>query len=254
MEIKQYMRIVLKKWWLILILVLLASVISGVKSSFYTTPIYEATAKLIVNQSSGTYQQGYPDVGLLQSNLMLMDSYKEIISSAAILDKVVEKNPNLTDSSYEMSKILQVYSYENSQVLNLTYQATSYESAAETVNAISLVFKEEIPKIMNVDNITILNEAKVNDIRPHNPVNINLVTSILVAFVLSLLASVALVLILHFLDDTLKNEEELKEVLGIPLLAAMGKMKKEDMRGRRGEQVLIRKEAGGDNVYASINQ
>ncbi|WP_435169790.1 YveK family protein [Paenibacillus glycanilyticus] len=253
MEIKQYFRIVLKKWWLILLFVLLACTASGVKSYYYTTPIYEANAKLIVNQSANMNQQGYPSVGLLQTNLMLMDSYKEIIVSSAILDKVVQQYPAIEDSAYQLASTLSVSSSDNSQVLNLTYWSTSYEAAAKTVNAISEVFKEQIPLIMNVDNITILNEAKINDGLSHEPVNINVFMSIVMAFILSLMVAVALVLILHFLDDTVKNEEELKELLGIPLLATMGKMKKEDLRGKRGEQVLIRKEAG-EGSYVSLNQ
>ncbi|MGO4109159.1 YveK family protein [Paenibacillus sp. YAF4_2] len=253
MEIKQYLRIVLKKWWLILILVLLACTASGIKSYYYTTPIYEANAKLIVNQSANENQQGFPSVGLLQTNLMLMDSYKEIIVSSAILDKVIQLHPNLKDSSYQMARTLSVSSSDNSQVLNLTYWSTSYEAAAETVNAISQVFKAQIPSIMNVDNITILNEAKTGDGLAHDPVNINVLMSVLMAFVLSLMAAIALVLVLHFLDDTVKNEEELKELLGIPLLAAMGKIKKDDLRNSRGELVLIRNEAG-ENSYVTLKQ
>ncbi|WP_336788251.1 YveK family protein [Paenibacillus sp. MMO-177] len=253
MEIKKYLRIVLKKWWLILILVVLACAASGIKSYYYTTPIYEANAKLIVNQSANMNQQGYPSVGLLQTNLMLMDSYKEIIVSSAILDKVSQQYPKIQDSANQMASTLAVSSSANSQVLNLTYWSTSYEAAAETVNAISQVFKEQIPHIMNVDNITILNEAKINDGLSHDPVNINTFMSVLMAFILSFMVAVALVFILHFMDDTLKNEEELKELLGIPLLAAMGKMRKEDFKNRHGEQVPIRKEAG-DGSYVSLNQ
>ncbi|CAM3269211.1 Wzz/FepE/Etk N-terminal domain-containing protein [Paenibacillus lupini] len=253
MELKQYFRVVMKKWWLVLVLILLACTASGIKSYYFTTPIYEASAKLIVNQSPKSDEQIYPSVGILETNLMLMNSYKEIITSSAILDKVVEQYPDLEDSVNVMANTLAVSSFNDSQVLNLSYWSTSYESAAKTVNAISQVFKEQIPHIMNIDNITILNEAKLDDDISHGPVNINVVMSVVLAFVLSFLISIGLVLCLHFLDDTLKNEEELKELLGIPLLAAIGRMKKEDYARGQHEHFNISKEAG-EGKYVSVNQ
>ncbi|WP_233354717.1 Wzz/FepE/Etk N-terminal domain-containing protein [Paenibacillus sp. JZ16] len=54
MELKQYFRIVQRKWWLIAVIVVIAMVATAVKSFYFTTPIYAANAKLIVNQFSGT--------------------------------------------------------------------------------------------------------------------------------------------------------------------------------------------------------
>ncbi|MFF2481802.1 YveK family protein [Paenibacillus sp. NPDC058071] len=255
MDFKQYFKIVARKWWLVLILVVLACSAAAVKSYYFTTPVYSAVAKLIVNQSSAVNEYGLPTVGTLQTNLMLIDTYKEIIDSSAILDKVKSGYPQLEDSVYEMSQNLRVSSPNNSQVMNLTYTSSSYESAAATVNAISNVFKEQIPQIMNVDNITILNEAKTDSSQLHAPVNINLTMSIMIAFVLSLIVSVSLVLLLHFTDDRVRSEEELKALVDIPLLASIGLTTKEELRtGRqRIAQPTLLKEAG-ENHYATLNQ
>ncbi|MFX3632352.1 MAG: YveK family protein [Candidatus Pristimantibacillus sp.] len=253
MELTQYIRMIRRKWWLVLAVVIVACAASGIKSYFFTVPIYEASAKLIVNQSSPIEGENFPDIGLLQTNLMLIDSYKEIISSSAILDQVTVQYPQLDDTSYEMGQTLSVYSTNNSQVMNLTYWSTSFDNAAATVNAIAKVFKEQIPLIMNVDNITILSEAKMDNSVPQEPININLTMSILIAFVISLMLAIGLVLLLYYMDDTLKSEDELKELLGIPLLAAIGKISREDMRSKNSIATTHKHEVG-EGKYASVNQ
>lgn len=253
MELKQYIRVIKRRWWIVLAIVIIACTASGIKSYYYTTPIYEANAKLIVNQASTVNNDAYPSIGVLQTNLMLIDSYMEIIRSSAILDKVVERYPQLQDSAYDMAQTLSVNSTNNSQVMNLTYVSTSYKAAAETVNAISNVFKEQIPFIMNVDNITILNEAKLDGSIPQDPINIDLIMGIIIAFVLSFMVGLGFVFLLYYLDDTFKSEEELKEVLGIPLLAAMSKMNKVDLRSPKSVKATLKNEVG-EGKYASLNQ
>nr|WP_301539649.1 Wzz/FepE/Etk N-terminal domain-containing protein [Paenibacillus sp. NEAU-GSW1] len=250
-----YLRMVRRKWWLIMLIVIAACAAAGVKSKYYTTPIYEASAKLIVNTSSAAAQgqSVSPDVGELQTSLMLIDSYMDIIKSSAVLDKVDDQYPQLKDSAYDMSQKLSVYSINDSQVMYLKYESTSYEDAAHTVNAIANVFKQQIPSIMKVDNVTILNEAKTDGSVPQVPINTNIVMSIVVAFIISLMLGIGLVILLQLMDDTIKTEEDLKDLPGIPLLAAMGKMGKADMRGADQAKAIFKQEAG-EARYASINQ
>ena len=95
----------------------------------------------------------------IQTSIFLINSYKEIIKSSAIMNKVVEEYPDLGLNAWQLSAKISVTSANNSQVMNLIYEDTSYARVAEIVNAVSTVFKEQIPHIMNVDNITILSEA-----------------------------------------------------------------------------------------------
>ncbi len=93
MELKQYFRIIQKKWWLIMVIVVVAIAAACVKSFYFTTPIYAANAKLIVNQKGSA--DGSLNTGTIQTSIFLINSYKEIIKSSAIMDKVVQKFPEL---------------------------------------------------------------------------------------------------------------------------------------------------------------
>nr|WP_255654818.1 Wzz/FepE/Etk N-terminal domain-containing protein [Cohnella sp. REN36] len=248
-ELKQYLKIIRKKLWLIALIVVVVCVLVGVKSYVFTTPLYQANAKIIVNQvskSGGSATVNYSDV---QTNIMLINSYKEIIRSAAILNKVVETYPDLKASPREMASNISVSSANNSQVMNLTYVDTSYREAAKKVNAIASVFKDQIPSIMKVDNITILNQAEEN--ASGSPINTNPIVTLLIGFVVSIMLALGLVFLLDYLDQTYKTEAELEEDLGLPVLASVTRIKKSDSKRSR----TTKNEKVGEGAYVtSVNQ
>ena len=250
MELKQYFRVLQKKWWLIATIVIIAITAAGVKSYFFTTPIYAANAKLIVNQASGNGDSSL-NASTIQTSIYLINSYKEIIQSSAIMNKVVEQYPNLGETAWQLSANISVTSANNSQVMNLIYQDTSYVKAAEIVNAISEVFKEQIPHIMNVDNITILSEADMAA-KPA-PINFNPIMNLLISFVVSLMLAIGLVFLLDYLDDTMKSEADITEILEVPVLAVVGKMSKGDLNNSE-RMKASQKSKVGESQYATINQ
>ncbi|SMF92174.1 Capsular polysaccharide biosynthesis protein [Paenibacillus uliginis N3/975] len=250
MELKQYFRILQKKWWLIMAIIILAMAATGIKSYYFTTPIYAANAKLIVNQSSSDGAATL-NASTIQTSIFLINSYKEIIKSSAIMNKVVEKFPNLGESAGQISAKISVTSANNSQVMNLVYQDTSYAKAAEIVNAVSTVFKDQIPQIMKVDNITILSEADTA-VSPA-PINFNPIMNMLISFVVSLMLAIGLVFLLDYLDDTLQTEVEITEILDVPVLAVVGKITKGDLK-RSARMKAKQKTKASEGQYATINQ
>lgn len=251
MGLKQYFRMIQKKWWLIVAIVVIAMAASGVKSYYYTSPIYSANAKMIVNQSSSVNEGANLNTGTIQTSIILINSYKEIIRSSAIMDKVVEKFPDLGATALEISSKISVTSANNSQVMNLVYQDTSYAKAAAIVNAVSTVFKDEIPHIMHVDNITIL--SKANTTLSPSAINVNPIKNILMSLVVSLMIAIGLIFLLDYLDDTLKTEAEIVEVLDISVLAVVGRITKGDLKMSR-RKAALQKQKVGESKYASINQ
>lgn len=250
MELKHYFRVLQKKWWLIASIVIIAVTAAGVKSFYFTTPVYSANAKLIVNQSSGEGEASL-NASTIQTSIFLINSYKEIIKSSAIMNKVVEEYPNLGESAWQLSAKISVTSANNSQVMNLNYQDTSYANAAEIVNAVAAVFKEQIPHIMNVDNITILSEADPE--ARSGPINFSPARNLLISFAVSLMLAVGLVFLLDYLDDTVKSEAEILETLDdVPVLAVVSMISKADLKSA-GKQGIPNSKVG-DSPYATLNQ
>ncbi|UVI31602.1 YveK family protein [Paenibacillus spongiae] len=243
MELKQYLKIIRKKLWLIAAIVIIICTGTFIKSYYFTTPIYQANAKLIVNQTIMNDGLSVLNPGSIQTNIMLINSYKEIIKSTAILKKVNEKYPELKISPARIS----VTSANNSQIMDLTYSDESYKNAAKSVNAISSVFKEEIPSIMKVDNVTILNEAVETAINAEKGFPI---LNVMISFIISLMLAIGIIFLHDYLDNTYKTEDELEDDLGLPVLASVTMIKKGDRKRRKS----LETHKVGDGTYASINQ
>jgi Capsular polysaccharide biosynthesis protein len=250
-ELKQYLQIIMKKWWLIVAIVIIAVAATGMKSYFFTTPIYQAKATLIVNQSPQQAGVEALNLGLLQSNVMLINSYKKIIESAFIMEKVVEQNPSLGISADQLSQRVKVTSASESQVMEILYTDSSYKQAAQIVNAISEIFKDQIPRIMQIDNVTILDKAGESDLP--DPVNNSPLLNMLISFIVSCMLAVGIIFLLDYLDDTIKSETEMLQTLETPVLAMIDKISKHDLKIKKKPTVKMNKELG-EGTYATLNQ
>jgi len=222
LDLKDIFKILRKRIWWIVSVVVLCSVGAWYYSTTFIKPVYEASTKLIVKQSAITTL----DLNEINLNLRLIDTYKEIIRTLAIMQAVADQHPEFGLTAEELIRKVRVNSVNNTQVMTLVVEDSSYRRAAEIVNAVSYVFKEEIPKIMNVDNVSILNEAPL-DINPR-PVRPNVPLNVAVAFVVSLMAVVGWAFLMEYLDDTLKTEQDVAEVLGLPTLTVVARMEEED--------------------------
>jgi len=250
MELKECVTIIRKKLWLIITIIIVACTISTVKS-YYTQPIYEAKAKLIVNQAQEYEGRASLDYSTIQTNIMVINSYMEIIKSSAIIDKVMNDYPDLGITANDLASNIKVSTTNESLVMTLSYQNPSYEVASKIVNAIAMVFEKQIPNIMKVDNVTILSSAQLTD--EAIPVNIKPVMVIMIGFIMGLMLAIGLVFLLDYLDDTFKNEAEIFKELNLPTLAMITRIKKDDTKVKKKSKSDSQPQVG-EGKYATFKQ
>lgn len=249
LDLRDCLKIIRKRVWMIVIIVLLATLGTGVVSYFFLQPVYEASTKLIVNKSNDQVGISQVDINTVNVNIRLIDTYKEIIRTPRVMDKVVADYPELNISAEQLIKSVKVSSVNNTQVMTLIVQDLSYERAANIVNAVSKVFQSEIPKIMKVDNISLLNEAKDNE-QPV-PVKPNKKLNVAISFVVSLMVALGIAFLLEFLDDKLKTEADVEQYLGLPTLTMITKMKPEDYQNNSKKTF---EERLGEPSHVKLNQ
>ncbi|ASA23819.1 YveK family protein [Paenibacillus donghaensis] len=224
LDLRDYFRIVRKRMWMIISIVIVACVIAGVYSLYIKNPVYEASTKIIVNQTPTQSTVGQLDLNQINTNIQLINTYKEIIKTPAILDAVTQDYPQFNITTEELLKKVNVSSVNNTQVMTLVVRDNSYPKAAEIVNAISQVFKERIPSLFNVQNVSILNEAKVDPPIQPGPVEPNVIMNLAIAFIVSLMIGLGIAFLLEYLDDTLKTEADIERYLGLPTIAMITRL------------------------------
>ncbi|MCU5368342.1 Wzz/FepE/Etk N-terminal domain-containing protein [Bacillus paranthracis] len=221
-SLKDLFDILRKRLAMILTVTFGLAIISAIISFFFMKPIYQSSTQILVNQKKqdGTMIQA----GEIQTNIQLTNTYKVIIKSPVILDQVNEKL-NLNMTAQALTGKINVANEKDSQVISVTAEDKDPKIARDIANATAEVFKGEVAKIMSVDNVTVLSKAEVTE--NQSPIKPRPMINVAIAFVVGLMASVGLAFLLEYLDNTVKKEEDVENLLGLPVLGIVARMDEE---------------------------
>lgn len=224
-ELKEFGKVLKKRLWLIALCVIIACIATGGYSYFFIKPVYEASSKLVMKHSrdNGNLIKQL-DINEVNLNLLLVNTYKDIIKTNAVMDRVVERYPELGLTAEQLIGRTHVSSINDTQVMTLSIRDYSMANAINTVNAIAAVFKEAVPSIMSVDNVEILSKAKIAYNVAPNPV-----VNIMISFILALLISTGAVFLIEYLDDSVKSEADISSILGVPTFAVVTTIRRKDL-------------------------
>ena len=218
---------------MIVLITLLATMTSGIYSFYFITPKYQSSTQILVNQSREN-GQGI-DYNQVQSNL---ETYSDIIKSPMILD-IVSRKLELDRPEKTLVKQINISSGEKSRVFTITVQDSDPETAAKISNTIAETFKEEILTLINVNNINILSMAKVNP----SPTNPSPKLIIAVGFIFGLITSLGICFLLEKMDDSIRTESDVEQLLGLPVLGEVFEIKGKHMKQRKQVNLEVRGEA-----------
>lgn len=211
----QEMLALVKKYLLVIVA---AGVIGGVLTygvcSFFVAPVYEASAKMIVNARQE--QTGTVTNDQILSAQKLVDTYAIIIRSQTVLEPVVEKL-NLPMDSERLAKMVTVTSVNETQVMQIAVQSTDRDMALNIVAEIVATCPEIIIDAVDAGSVKTVEPAHLRK----NPVAPNTNLNTLLAAFLCMFAVTAFVIIRFVMDNTYKSEVDLRDDLELPVLGVI---------------------------------
>lgn len=207
-----------KRWSLLVLLALIGIAFSAVLTFVVITPKYEAMTQLLINKQK---EENVTQYQATQNDLQLMNTYIAILKSDVILEDVA-KEIDFTAPIQQLRKKIAVSSEENSKVLNIYVRDQNASFAVDTANAIATIFTKEIGKLMDVDNVQVLAEAKVkNSLIPVSP---NHALNLVLGAVIGALFGIVLNVLFILFNNKFKSEKELELELGVPVIGVINKM------------------------------
>lgn len=247
-SLKEIAEVLKKRFLLIVATTAGAVVLAALISFFFLTPTYEATSQFIVNQNESQRSEEF-SVNDIRTNVELINTYNVVIKSPRILDEVIEEM-NLNMTAGELRNKLSVSSEQNSQVVTVTVTDQNYERAAMLANTTVEVFQDEIPSLMNVDNVNVLSGAELN--AEATQVSPKPMLNIAIALVLGMMVGVGIAFLLEYMDNSIKTEKDLEEKLGIPVMGIVTHIGDEEIKraAERPGATSLRTKGGRIN-YAS---
>ena len=215
MELRDLFEIVRKRLGLIVLITVVSLLISAVVSFFLLDEVYETSTTLMVGkiQNNQTNTIEYNDI---LANQKLVNTYSEIAKSDRVLDKVIEKLQLQLKPSNLRQKI-SVASVKETEIIRITVEDTDPGFATDLANAIAEVFMKEVVDIMKLDNVQVIDVAKV----PEEPVKPKPLLNIAIAGVLGLMLGLGVVFLIEYLDNTIKVSEDIEKYLELPVLGVI---------------------------------
>ncbi|MCO7040359.1 Wzz/FepE/Etk N-terminal domain-containing protein [Staphylococcus lugdunensis] len=216
LDLSMFITALKKNWKLFILIPVVFVVISLLITIFLMKPKYEANTQVLVNQKESNEQYRAQEV---QSNIQLVNTYSEILKSPRILGDVAKKDKNLSAS--EIGNMLTVTKQADSQILNVSVENHSKADAERIANEIVSVFSKDMPKIMDIDNVSILSKADgtVSKVSP------NLSQNLAIGLVLGLVLTIVIIIFKELFDRRIKTEEDVIRELDIPVLGSIHKLK-----------------------------
>lgn len=198
---------------MILVFSVLGLILSAVITFKFITPIYQAKTQIIVRSSTSNNSQTTAQE--IQGNVQIINTYNEILISPVVLNQVI-KQLNLNTTATSLQHEIKLSTETNSQVITMSVNDKNKFVAKDIANTTVDVFKTEVTKIMNVDNVAVLAPAIVSEntspISPNK--KINLTIGILSGFILGFIIA----LLRYFLDTTIKSSQDIERVVELPVL------------------------------------
>ncbi|MCZ2258642.1 YveK family protein [Sporosarcina sp. G11-34] len=218
-----------KRIGLIALITIIAITVSGVISFWLLTPIYQSSTQILVNQTKQETPTTSQDIN---TDLQLINTYNVIIKSQVILSKVIDEL-NLDMSVGALNAQVTVGNVQNSQVVTIGVSDPDPAAAVEIANTITTVFQEEIKEMMNVDNVKIIAPAELAE-NP-SPVKPDPKLNMAIAAVIGLMLGVGIAFLLEYLDTTMKTEEDIEELLGLPVIGLVSPIPDKDIEKMKVE-------------------
>ena len=201
------------------------------------TPVYSSTAKVVlVQQNENATTSTSAALNDYTVNQKLTSTYTEIAKSELVLNQAIE-SLNLNTTAKDLSKNLTVTPVEGTTILTISVKNENAEQASRIANKIAEVFTKEITEIYKLDNVSLLDEAKVNSA----PVNNTLTRDLIIAGFLAVFGVAALAFLIFCLDDTVKHGQDIENALGIPVAGKIidGQTKKRKKSSKRNVSKII---------------
>lgn len=226
-DLYEVWRVIKKNIALIIATCLLCGAVSFVAAGFVLPKKYQATTKIIVlkNETEANNAVTYND---LQTSQRLAETYRQIILSEAISDKVIA-NLNLKSQynidTNEYNKIVSVNTENSTEVVAIRVNTADPELSANIANEIVNVFISNIYSIYGVQNVSVLNKAKV----PEKFTSPNVVKYTLVGLLVGVIASLIIIVIRLLIENKAKTEEDVKRIFELPIIGDIPDIKDIDI-------------------------
>lgn len=202
-----------KKIKFIILVGIIGGAIAFTFTNFFISKKYESSARIYLKPN--TTETGSIDYNTLTANSKMVNNYMLMIQGDSILDKVTETLKLEDKGENFLKESLSVTNETDSEIIKVTARTEDPELSKDIVSAVVDQFFSDVKAKLDVKNLMIIDQAKVEEtpVAPNKKINT----------ALGILAGIAIsggIVVLRFLlDKRMHTKEDVESYLEIPVLA-----------------------------------
>lgn len=210
----EILEVIKRKWLFVVLVTLIAAISTGVLSIYVLEPKYEASSKVFVGKEENN-EEGYnsSDIQMYQK---LLKTYSEAIQTIDLIERAIDGSTyNLSvDQVLENITVLPV---NDTQILEVKYEGKNPLEIEDTLNRIISEFISISKELVPNGSVTIIQKVRL----PKEPVSPNTKVNVVIAIVLGIMASIGVIMIMEYIDNTYKTKSQVEKELNVPVIGVI---------------------------------
>jgi succinoglycan biosynthesis transport protein ExoP len=221
-ELRDYLRI-LRKRWITILAFTLTGIAGAAALTIVTTPVYQASTLVYIQvQTSGTVGDLVQGSTFLQNQVT---SFVEVVDTPRVLDAVIE-TLDLDTTAEELAESVTASAPLDTINVQITVDRDSPAEAAEIANAVTASFQQVVGEITSMStedarsqvSVSILRDASV----PSVPISPDTKSNLGLGLLAGLALGLAIAIIREVLDTRIRGEFDVESITSAPIIGGIG--------------------------------
>lgn len=202
---------------LVVALPVACALIMGAYSFLFMRNTYTASTTMYVLVKNNSNNNSSSLSSDLSASQMVTNDVSSLLDSDRVTNETAADLGLADLKGYKVS----VSSETTSRVISLSVTSTDPDGAARVANAMAENVSSIAQQVMDVQSVNVIDQAQT----PSKPSGPNRTLYVAVAYLAGLFAAVAIVVLADMLNTKVRSQEELEELLGIPVIGRVPEMR-----------------------------
>lgn len=235
MSIRDMAGVVKRRFWLILAVASIITLLASAASYYLVKPTYEASEYLLIGDlPNGTNAVTYEEV---QKIPQILASSVDFIQSPVVLTEAAKRTGIKRD---ELKSMLMVENNANSQLITLKITGEDPQKAKQTAQILASTTIEKMKTVLKFTQVKLL--EKQNDVTE----KYSQVLVLIIGVISGIIAGIAAAFFKEQFDTSIRSEELVEKLLDAPVL---GKIEMREIRPERRLKKMLERR-GSVNVQS----
>lgn len=214
-DLLELAQVLLRKAWALILALVIGASVAGIGTKLFITPQYQATSMIYV-YSKSTSITSLTD---LQIGSQLAVDFQIVATTREVIESVISEL-NLTATYAELLDTVEISNPSGSHILEIEVTNPDPVLAANISNALADELRARIASVMNTDEPSMVSRATV----PTKPASPSVKKNAAIGGMLLFVLVAGIFVVAYLLDDTIKNEEDVRKYLNLTVLGEVSAM------------------------------